>query len=235
MNQTKYWEAERHYSRLGAIFILFSVTISLFASAFIVYLLTSYLSLSDNPIDLIIGLLFALGLMIRSLWLVILLIRDIFSRKRQERAISGVSTIFGSTLNLSQSVMNQAAIILGVVVYATPFAVVFLLLHVNISSGIVEVLGIAYTVVFVAFLFRKHRWFDSLAELRRRTSGALVEKCKNLKHGKDCDELNAHKNGSNATISREKPKWVLKQQQYTGKDWVFDEEKQTWRPEGEDS
>jgi len=42
-------------------------------------------------------------------------------------------------------------------------------------------------------------------------------------------------NESSIVDFREKPKWVLKQQQYTGKDWVFDEEKQTWRPEGEDS
>ena len=42
-------------------------------------------------------------------------------------------------------------------------------------------------------------------------------------------------NESSIADFREKPKWVLKQQQYTGKDWVFDEAKQTWRPEGEDS
>jgi len=200
-------------------------------------------------------LLFALGLLIRPLRLVVLLIRDILSRKRQERAISGVSTILGGTLNLSKNVMNQAAIILGIVVYATPLVVAFFLIPVKISSGIAEVLGIAYTVVFFTFLLRKHQWFDSFAELRRRTCEALVEKCKNLKHRKDSDELETHKlatipnrtektiqqtqpvvyNRPNATNFREKPKWILKQQEYTGKDWVFDEAKQTWRPEGEDS
>jgi len=192
MNQNKTWEAERHYSRIGAILILLSLTISLLASAFIVYLLTSCLSLSDDPVTFVVMLLFALGLTIRPIWLVILLFKDIISWENHQRVISSTSTIFGGPFNLSQSVMNQAAIILGVVVYATPFVAVLLLIHMNVSSVIVKVLGIAYTIMFFAFLFRKRRWFDSFAELRRRTSSALVEKCKTPKRNKDHDELKAY-------------------------------------------